>query len=105
MIDEQVNEILQNDSIVPAASPRASNVVLALKKDGSMRLCVDYRALNTATYKCAYPLPHSDTCLGSTDGAVWFSTLDLRSGYHNILIKETDRDKTCVYHAKSVLPL
>ena len=46
------------------------------------------------TYKDTYPLPHIDTCLGSMDGAVWFSTIDLRSGYHNISIKETDRDKT-----------
>jgi predicted aspartyl protease/transposase InsO family protein len=94
MIDEQVNEMLQNDLVEPAASPWASNVVLVRKKDGSMRLCVDYRALNGATYKDSYPLPHIDTCLGSMDGAVWFSTLDLRSGYHNIPIKEADRDKT-----------
>ena len=59
-----------------------------------MRLCVDYRALNAATYKDSYPLPHIDPCLGSMDGTVWFSTLDLRSGYHNIPIKEADRDKT-----------
>ena len=94
MIDEQVNEMLQNDLVEPAARPWASNVVLVRKKDGSMRLCTDYRALNAATYKDSYPLPHIDTCLGSMDGAVWFSTLDLRSGYHNIPIKEADRDKT-----------
>ena len=46
------------------------------------------------TYKDSYPLPHIDTCLGSMNGAVWFSTLDLRSGYHNIPIREVDRDKT-----------
>jgi hypothetical protein len=94
MIDEQVNEMLRNDLVEPAASPWASNVVLVRKKDGSMRLCVDYRALNGATYKDSYPLSHIDTCLGSMDGTVWFSTLDLRSGYHNIPIKEADRDKT-----------
>ena len=94
VIDAQVNEMLQNDLVEPAASPWASNVVLVRKKSGSMRLCVDYRALNGATYKDTYPLPHIDTCLGSMDGAVWFSTLDLRSGYHNIPIKEADRDKT-----------
>jgi len=93
-IDQQVNELLQNDFIEPAASPWASNVVLVRKKDGSYRLCVDYRQLNAATYKDSYPLPHIDTCLGSMNGAVWFSTLDLRSGYHNIPIREADRDKT-----------
>ena len=57
-------------------------------------MCVDYRQLNAITYKDSYPLPHIDTCLGSMNGAVWFSTLDLRSGYHNIPIKESDKDKT-----------
>ena len=93
-IDRQVDELIQDDLVEPAASPWASNVVLVRKKDGSYRLCVDYRALNEVTYKDSYPLPHIDTCLGSMNGAVWFSTLDLRSGYHAIPIKEADRDKT-----------
>ena len=93
-IDKQVDGLLQNRLVEPAASPWASNVVLVRKKDDSFRLCVDYRRLNSVTYKDSYPLPHIDTCLGSMNGAVWFSTLDLRSGYHNIPIKESDRDKT-----------
>jgi len=93
-IDRQVDESLQNDFVEPTASPLASNVVLVKKKDGSFRLCVDYRRLNSVTYKESYPLPHIDTCLGSMNGAVWFSTLDLRSGCHNIPIKAIDRDKT-----------
>ena len=93
-IDRQVDELIQNDFVEPAASPWASNVVLVRKKDGSHRLCVDYRAVNAATYKDTYPLPHIDTCLGSMNGAMWFTTLDLRSGYHAIPIKEADRDKT-----------
>jgi len=64
------------------------------KKNGSLRLCVDYRSLNRVTYGDSYPLQHIDTCLGSMNGASWFSTLDLRSGYHNIPIRESDRDKT-----------
>ena len=92
-IDQQVEE-LQNDFVEPAASPWTSNVVLVKKKDGSHRLCVDYRRMNAVTYKNSYPLPHIDTYLGSVNGAVWFSTLDVRSGYHNIPIKEADRDKT-----------
>ena len=86
-IDRQIDELRQNDFIEPAAGPWSSNVVLVKKKDGSYRLCVDYRQLKAITYKDSYPLPHIDTCLGSMNGAVWFSTLDLRSGYH-------DRDKT-----------
>jgi len=80
VIDNQVDEMVRHDIVEPAASPWASNVVLVRKKDSSCRWCVDYRALNSVTYKDTYPLPHIDTCLGSMDGAVWFSTLDLRSG-------------------------
>ena len=94
IIDKQVDELIQHDIVQPAASPWASNVVLVRKKDGSFRLCVDYRAVNAITYKDTYPLPHIDTCLGSMDGAVYYSTLDLRSGYHNIPIARVDKDKT-----------
>jgi len=69
---------LSNDFVEPAAGPWASNAVI-VKKDRSYRLCVDYRVLNSVTYKDTYPLPHIDMCLGSMDGATWFSTLDLRS--------------------------
>ena len=93
VIDKQVDELVRHDLVEPAASPWASNVVLVRKKDSSHRLCVDYRVLNSVTYQDTYPLPHIDTCLGLVDGAVWFSTLDLRSLYHNIHIKESDRDK------------
>ena len=94
VIDSQVDELIQNYFVEPTASPWASNVVLVRKKDGSHRLCVDYRAVNEITYKNTYPLPHIDTCLGSMDGALFYTTLDLRSGYHNTPIKESDRDKT-----------
>jgi len=77
IIVEQVREMVQNDLVEPAASPWAANFVLVRKKDETYRLCVDYRALNAVTYQDTYPLPHIDTCLGSMDGATWFSTLDL----------------------------
>jgi len=93
-IDKQVDGLLENGLIEPAASPWASNIVLVQKKDGSFRLCVDYRRLNSVTYQDSYPLPHIDTCLSSMNGAIWFTTLDLRSGYHNIPIRESDKDKT-----------
>ena len=94
-IDRQMEELQQAAFFEPAASSWASIVVLVKKKDGSYRLCVDYRRLNSVTYKDSYPLPLIDTCLGSMKGAVWFSTPDLRSGYHNIpIIQKADRDKT-----------
>ena len=64
VIDKQVDELIHNDFVELAASPWASSVVLVRKKDGSHRLCVDYRAVNAVTYKDSYPLPHIDTCLG-----------------------------------------
>jgi len=94
VIDQQVRDMLEHDLIEPAASPWASNVVLVRKKDGTYRFCVDYRAVNAVTYNVSYPLPHIDTCLNAMNGSTWFSTLDLRSGYHNIPIREQDRDKT-----------
>jgi len=93
-IDKPVDTLLHNDFVEPVASPWASNVVLVRKKDGSHRLCVDYRRVNAITRKDSYPLPHIDMCLGSIDGAVYFSTLDLSSDYHNIPIRESDRDKS-----------
>ena len=95
IIDNQVNEMLKFGVIEPAASPWSSNVVLARKKDGSMRLCIDYRKINQITYQDTYPLPHIDTCLTSLQGSSWFSTLDLSSGYYNVPIRECDKDKTC----------
>jgi len=89
--DRQVDELQQAGFVEPAASLWASNLVLVRKRTVLNRLCVDYRRLNSVTYKDSYPLPYIDTCLGSVNGAVWFSTLDLRSGYHNIPIRQNDR--------------
>ena len=80
IIDKEVNEMLKYGVVEPAASPWASNVVLARKKDGSMRVCIDYRKVNQITYQDSYPLPHIDVCLSSLQGSSWFSTLDLSSG-------------------------
>ena len=73
-IDEHLNDMLQQGVIERAASPWASNVVLAKKKDGSLRCCIDYRQLNELTRKDAYPLPHINDCLDAMSGSVWFST-------------------------------
>jgi len=93
-IDQETNRMLEYGIIEPAASPWASNVVLVTKKDGSLRFCVDYRRLNSITYKDSYPLPLIDNCLNALAGSSWYSTLDLHSGYYNIPIAESDRDKS-----------
>jgi len=96
-IDEEFEDMRGHGIVEPAASPWASNIVLVRKKDGSLRLYVDYRRINTITYKDSYSLPLIDNCLNALTDSSWFSTLDLRSRYYNIQIAECDRDKSaCV---------
>ena len=91
---QQVKEMLRDNVIRPSTSPWASPVVMVKKKDGSMRFCVDFRKMNDATIKDAHPLPRIDDTLESLHGAQYFTTLDLKSGYWQVPIKEQDKEKT-----------
>lgn len=93
-IDSQVKKMLEQGVISPSDSPWASPVVLVQKKDGSKRFCVDYRKLNEATVKDAYPLPRIDESLEALGGAQWFSTLDLASGYWQVGLTERAKKKS-----------
>ena len=93
-IDEHLNDMLAQDIIEPAASPWASNIVLAKKKDGSLRCCIDFRQVNDITRKDGYPLPRTDQCINAMNGSCWFSTFDLRSGFHQVALSKDDADKT-----------
>jgi len=93
-ISDHVDTMLAEDVIEPATSPWASNIVLVRKKDGTYRCCIDYRRLNDVTIKDAYPLPKADQCLEAMSGAVWFSSMDMKSGYHQLTVQKSDRDKT-----------
>ncbi|XP_071478188.1 uncharacterized protein [Diadema antillarum] len=75
-------------------SPYASPVVLVRKKDGSLRFCIDFRKLNQKTVRDSYALPRIDETLQMMQGATWFSSLDLKSGYWQLEINEADKHKT-----------
>lgn len=94
IISEEVSKMLGRGVIQPSESPWSSPVVLVKKKDGNWRFCVDYRRLNKITKKDVYPLPRIDDTLDCLEGAKYFSSMDLYSGYWQIEVDEADREKT-----------
>ena len=92
---KQLGEMLADGRIVPSFSPWASPVVMVPKKSkGDYRLCIDYRKLNRVTKLDAYPMPTIDYILHSLHGATIFSSLDLKSGYHQMMMHDDDMEKT-----------
>ncbi|KAJ0694286.1 putative nucleotidyltransferase, Ribonuclease H [Helianthus annuus] len=90
----QLQELLDKGFIKPSVSPWGAPVLFVKKKDGSMRMCIDYRELNKLTVKNRYPLPRIDDLFDQLQGASWFSKIDLRSGYHQLRVREEDVPKT-----------
>ena len=90
----QLQELLDKGMIRPSVSPWGAPVLFVKKKDGSMRLCIDYRELNKLTIKNRYPLPRIDDLFDQLKDAVHFSKIDLRTGYHQLKIKAEDIPKT-----------
>ena len=80
-LKEQLRELQEKGYIRPSSSPWASPVLFVRKKDGSLRMCIDYRSLNEVTIKNKYPLPRIDDLFDQLKGAKYFSKIDLRSGY------------------------
>lgn len=93
-VKAHINQLLEAQVIRESSSPFASSIVLVRKKDGSLRMCVDYRLLNSKTRKDAFPLPRIEESLDALCGARWFSTLDLASGYIQVPVSESDKPKT-----------
>jgi len=93
-LKKQLEELLEKQFIRPSVSPWGAPVLLVKKKDGSMRLCVDYRQLNKVTIKNRYPLSRINDLMDQLVGAEVFSKIDLRSRYHQIRVKAEDLSKT-----------
>ena len=89
-----IKEMHEQGVVEPSNSPWMSPIVLVKKKDGTQRFCVDYRKLNEVTRKDSYPLPRIDTTLDALAGSKWFSTLDMKCGYWQVNLEESDREKT-----------
>jgi hypothetical protein len=89
----QLKELLELGLIRPSVSPWGTPVIFVKKRDGSLRLCIDYRDLNRATVKNRYPMSRIDDLFDQMKGAAVFSKIDLRSGYHQLRIKEGDIPK------------
>ncbi|GAU10302.1 hypothetical protein TSUD_418910, partial [Trifolium subterraneum] len=108
-LKKQLEELLEKKFIRPSVSPWGAPVLLVKKKEGTMRLCIDYRQLNKVTIKNKYPLPRIDDLMDQLVGACVFSKIDLRSGYHQIRVKTEDIPKTAFrtrygHYEYSVMP-
>ncbi|KAK1439863.1 hypothetical protein QVD17_05685 [Tagetes erecta] len=90
----QLQELSDKGFIRPSSSPWGAPILFVKKKDGSFRMCIDYRELNKLTVKNRYPLPRIDDLFDQLQGATCFSKIDLRSGYHQLRVHEDDIPKT-----------
>jgi hypothetical protein len=93
-LKEHIKELLEKGFIYSSSSPWGAPVIFVPKNDGTQRVCMDYRALNEVVIKNKYPLPRIDDLFDQLHGACVFSKINLRSGYHQLKIRECDISKT-----------
>ena len=93
-LSNQLQELLDKGFIRPSFSPWGAPVLFVKKKDGTFRMCIDYRELNKLTIKNRYPLPRIDDLFDQLQGSSFYSKIDLRSGYHQLRVQEEDIHKT-----------
>ena len=90
----QLEELLSKGFIRPSMSPWGAPVLFVKKKDGSLRLCIDYRQLNKVVFRYQYPLPSIDELFDQLQGSRVYSKINLRLGYHQLRVQESDVPKT-----------
>ena len=90
----QLHELLDKGFVQPSVSPWGAPVLFVKKKDGTLRMCIDYRQINKITVKNKYPLPRIEDLFIQLKGASVFSKIDLRSGYYQLRVKDVDVPKT-----------
>ncbi|GJR03031.1 putative reverse transcriptase domain-containing protein [Tanacetum coccineum] len=93
-LSEQLQELSDKGFIRPSSSPWGAPILFVKKKDGSFRMCIDYRELNKLTVKNRYPLPRIDDLFDQLQGSSIYSKIDLRSGYRHLRVREQDIPKT-----------
>ncbi|GKB92023.1 putative reverse transcriptase domain-containing protein [Tanacetum coccineum] len=93
-LSNQLQELTDRSFIRPSTSPWGAPVLFVKKKDGSFRMCIDYRELNKLTIKNRYPLPRIDDLFDQLQGSSTYSKIDLRSGYHQLRVWDKDIPKT-----------
>lgn len=92
-IEKHISDLISAGLIRPSTSPYSSPILLVKKKDGTWRMCMDYRALNSVTVRDLFLIPTIDELLDELGHTSWFSKLDLRQGFHQILMHEPDTEK------------
>jgi hypothetical protein len=102
-LKKQLQELLDRGFICPSVSPWGEPVLFVKKKDGTMRLCIDYRERNRVTKKNKYPLPRIDDLFDQLKEAKVFSKIDLRSGYNQLKVKEEDVQGMVITNSESCL--
>ena len=96
-VRQHLQELMEKDIIRPSESQFASPIVVVRKKNGDVRLCIDYRKLNSRTIRDQYAIPKIEEALHALNGSQWFTCLDLKSGYYQVELEEADKHKTAFW--------
>ena len=96
VLREEIKTLLDQDIIKPSKSPWAAPIVLVKKRDGTQRMCMDYRRLNKVTVNDSYPLPNIDDLISNLGASKYITTLDLTKGYYQVPVHIKDWEKTAV---------